>query len=238
MAVPVDVLIYVADGVIYNDLDYATRIEEQLSRAGLTSARCDLTNLPAEQPRPEVAYMFTGGETSVHSSTEWMRSAIHMTRRIVASAEHAEYSVVGICLGSQIIAEALRPGSIVFSRAIEVGLTSVAHVEDRKIEQIVPSYHYQSISPEIGSVVGVQIEWRHEHTAVQAFSYGKRVFSCQFHPELSSADVHSLINFHEEVISKRQGDVATARRSVERYAEALRDDLFSRTIVDRILGRP
>lgn len=205
-----DVPICAADGTIYDDLDYATRIEEQLSNAGLTSARCDLTSLPAVQLRPERAYVFTGGETSVHSDAEWMHSTVRMVRRLVANAERAEYSVIGVCLGAQIIAEALRPNSIVFSRAMEVGLTPVTHVADRPLEQVVPSFHYQSISPEIRSVAGVRIEWYNEHTAVQAFSYGKRVFGCQFHPELSSVDVDKLIDFQGEVIVKWQGDIAAA----------------------------
>jgi GMP synthase-like glutamine amidotransferase len=115
-----------------------------------------------------------------------------------------------------------------------VGLTSVTQAEDRQAEQIVPSFHYQSISPEICSVAGVQIEWRNEHTAVQAFSYGKRVFGCQFHPELSSTDVHKLIDFHGDVIARWQGDVAAAHRSVQRHTDALPDDLFGRMVVDRI----
>lgn len=232
-----DVLIYVSDGMIYDGLDYATRIQERLSEAGVTSARCDLTNMPAEQARPELAYVFTGGQTSIHSDAEWMRSAVDMTRHLVANAERDEYSVVGICVGAQIIAEALRPDSITHSEAIEVGLTPVTQAAGGGSEQVVPSFHYQSISPEIRSVAGVRIEWRNEHTPVQAFSYGQRVFGCQFHPELSPADVHGLIDCHREVITRWHGDVAAAHRSVDSHTAALPDDLFGRTVVDRILGR-
>jgi hypothetical protein len=34
----------------------------------------------------------------------------------------------------------------------------------------------------------------HYHTAVQALTYGERVFGCQYHPELSPEDVHRLID--------------------------------------------
>lgn len=229
-----DVLIYVADGILFEGVDYATRIEERLSQAGLTSSRCDLTSLPLEHPRPKLAYVFTGGETSVHSDAEWMRSAIAMTRRLIANAQRGECSVIGICLGSQIIAEALRPDSIISTRAIEVGLTPVTPPDARQAEQVVPSFHYQAISPEIGSDAEVRIEWRNAHTAVQAFSYGKRVFGCQFHPELSSSDVRKLIKFNADVITTWRGDVDAARQSVERYSEALPGDLFDRLVVDRI----
>jgi GMP synthase-like glutamine amidotransferase len=229
----VDVLIYVADGMIYDGIDYAARIEERLSAAGLTSERCDLMNAPPGQARPKLAHVLTGGETSVHSDAAWMRSAIDMTRRLVTDAQRGDSAVIGICLGAQIIAEALRPDSIVSGRAIEVGLTPVTHAEDGSAEQVVPSFHYQSISPEIRSVAGVRIEWRNEHTAVQAFTYGARVFGCQFHPELTSTDVHELIDFNGDVITEWRGDVTAAHRSVAQNAHLLAGDLFDRMVVDR-----
>src|ERR1700744_820958 len=102
-----DVVIYVADGEIHDGLDYAGRIEERLAEAGLTSARRDLLSMPAEQVLPERGYVFPGVQTWIHSDAEWMRSAVSMTRRLVVHAEREQRSVVGICLGSQIIAEAL-----------------------------------------------------------------------------------------------------------------------------------
>jgi GMP synthase-like glutamine amidotransferase len=231
-----DVLIYVANGVIYDDLDYATRIEEQLSAAGLKSARCDLTTLPIAQPQTARAYMFTGGETPVHSNAQWMRSAVDTARHLMANADRGDYSVIGICLGSQILAEALRPDSIVSSATIEVGLTAVTRVEDERIQQVVPSFHYQSISPEIDTITGTRIEWHNAHTAVQAFRYGERTFGYQFHPELSATDVHNLIDYHGNVITQWQGDVAAAHRSVDHHTKALSTDLFRRTVIDRVLG--
>jgi GMP synthase-like glutamine amidotransferase len=232
-----DVLIYVADGVLHDGIDYADRIEERLTKAGLTSARRDLTSMPTEQVRPELAYVLTGGQTSVHADEKWMRSAIGLTGRLVANADRDECSVVGICLGSQIIAEALRAHSITPSDAIEVGLTPVTPAVGDGFERVVPSFHYQSISPEIGTIPGVRIEWRNERTPVQAFSYGRRVFGCQFHPELTRADVHALIDYNQDVIARWRGDVAAAHRSVDRHTDALPDDLFDRMVIDRILDR-
>jgi GMP synthase-like glutamine amidotransferase len=236
MGVLMDVLIYVADGVLYDGLDYAARIEERLSAAGLRSARCDLTTLPVEPPQRARAYVFTGGETSVHADARWMRSAVDTARLLVADADRRDYSVIGICLGSQILAEALRPNSIVSSAAIEVGLTAVTRVADEQIKQIVPSFHYQAISPEIRSIARARIEWRNAHTAVQAFGYGQRTIGYQFHPELSAIDVHNLIDYQENVITQWQGDVAAAHRSVDHNTNALSADLFRRTVIDRVLG--
>jgi GMP synthase-like glutamine amidotransferase len=232
----VDVLIHVADGVVYEGLDYAVRIEERLSAAGLKFARRDLTMLPVEEPQSARAHVLTGGATSVLSKAQWMRSAIDAARLLVAKADLGECSVIGICLGSQILAEALRPGSILSAEAIEVGLTTVSRAEDDRIRQTVPSFHYESISPQILSAAGTRIEWRNVQTPVQAFTYRERTFGYQFHPELTVTDVHNLIDYHGNVITQQQGDVAAAHRSVEHHAATLSAGLFRRTVIDRVSG--
>jgi len=241
----VDVLICVSDGLIHDGLDYADRIEQRLSLAGLTCARYDLTDASAPRPSPELAYVFTGGRTSVHSDAAWMREGIELLRKLVADAENAGPAVIGVCLGSQMIAEALRPDSIFGTSGIEVGLTPVSrpHDEERgkkgpeigsRSVHIVPSFHYQAITPRIAEVDGVRIEYGNEHTAVQALSYGERVFGCQFHPELSAGDLHQLIDYNEDAIAQWNGDAAAAHCSIETHQGALREDLFDRMITDRI----
>lgn len=229
-----DVLVYVADGMLLDGHDYANRIEERLSADGLTTDRRDLTALTTEKPPPARAYVFTGGETSVHSDKPWMRAAIDTARGLMADADRLAYSVIGICLGSQIMAEALRPNSIMSATAIEVGLIPVTRPEDHQSSLVVPSFHYQAITPEIVRVPGVRIEWRNAHSAVQAFSYRDRSFGCQFHPELSAPDVDHLIDRHADLITEYKGDVAAAHESVTRYADSLPSDLFDRLVIDRI----
>lgn len=229
-----DVLIFVADGVLYDDVDYAVRLEQHFTTAGLTSARRDLTALPSDGPPPARAYVLTGGTTSVHSAEPWMRAAIATARRLIAHAEQADYTVAGICLGAQILAEALRPDSIVSPPAIEVGLTPITHAADDRTHEVVPAFHYQAITPDIGSIAGAHIEWRNAHTTVQGFRYGTRTFGYQFHPELSATDVHRLIDHHADVVTRWQGDVAAAHESVDRHASTLSPDLFRHMVLDRI----
>lgn len=230
-----DVLICVADGLIYEGLDYADRIEQRLTGAGLDCARYDLTDPAPYRPRPELAYVFTGGQTSVHADVAWMRAAISLMRDLVAEADRGGPVVIGVCLGSQVIAEALRPDSIIATSGIEVGLTPVYGAEHGDGEVgVVPSFHYQAIAPRIDEVAGVRVEYRNTHTAVQALSYGERVFGCQFHPELSPEDIRRLIDFNADVIAEWNGNVAAAHDSVGRHQEALPEDLFDRMVTDRI----
>jgi GMP synthase-like glutamine amidotransferase len=232
----VDVLIYVADGMINDDLDYAARLEARFTTAGLTCESRDLTALPTEEPPSARAYVFTGGQTSVLSGTPWMRAATRTARQLMANADRADYAVIGICLGAQIMAEALRPDSIVSAATIEVGLVPVTRPTDQQIQEIVPSFHYQAISPHINAIAGAHIEWCNAHTAVQAFRYGERTVGYQFHPELLATDVHNLIDYHADVVTRWHGDVAAAHQSVDRNTSALSPDLFRRLVIDRILG--
>ena len=75
MSADMDVLLHMADGFLYGDLEYAVRIEERLSAAGLQVVRRDLTAMTPAVPEPALAHVFTGGETPVSSGSAWMRSA-------------------------------------------------------------------------------------------------------------------------------------------------------------------
>ncbi|WP_328406851.1 type 1 glutamine amidotransferase [Nocardia sp. NBC_00403] len=228
-----DALVCVSDGFIYDDVDYGLRIQQRLTAEGLETGRVDLTKSNLDTLPPARVYVFTGGETSVNTETAWMRRAVEHAGRLVRTAGAATHSVVGICLGSQIIAEALRPGSITSLPAMDIGLIRVMGRDGAHGQETVPTFHYQAISPHIESIDGVRVTWSSPTTPVEGFSYGSAVYGFQFHPELTSDDMLELINGRADEIEFRNGTVADARHSVGRYRDSLSSDLFRRLVVDR-----
>ncbi|MGW4843124.1 type 1 glutamine amidotransferase [Nocardia brasiliensis] len=231
-----DVLLYTADGNPFPGVDFATRIEQHISAAGLHSERWDLTVPNSSTPPRARAYLFTGGDTPVHAPEPWVRFAIARARALIEDADRDHHAVIGICLGSQLLAEALRPGSVFSLPSIQIGLSSVTSpVRPDADRETVPSYHYQAISPEIAEVPGAVVELHSAIVPVQAFSYRSRVFGCQFHPEFSAADMHRLVDHQRELIAEHRGEATAAHRSIDLRGDYLDKELFRRLIIDRIL---
>ncbi|MGF6884698.1 GMP synthase-like glutamine amidotransferase [Nocardia sp. GAS34] len=229
----VDVLICVADGFIYDSLDYGLRIQERFATEGFDVRRADLTTANTDELPLAQVYVFTGGETSVNSGSLWMSRAVGHAERLVRTADATTHRVIGICLGSQIIAEALRPGSIVSLPAIDIGLIRATRHDEDDAEETIPTFHYETISPELGFAEGVRLTWSSATTSVEGFSYGSAVHAYQFHPELTSADLRRLIHHRSTEIEGRNGSPIGSLQSVDRYSDSLSPDLFRRLIVNR-----
>ncbi|MGH4004854.1 MAG: hypothetical protein ACRDSO_12190, partial [Pseudonocardiaceae bacterium] len=106
-----DALVWVADGFAADGLGYGDRLEERLSGQGLRVARRDLTSIDGAVPAARL-HVLSGGSTSVNDQSSWMPRALALTRSLVQGAQRDDHTIVGICLGSQIIAEALWPGGV------------------------------------------------------------------------------------------------------------------------------
>lgn len=230
-----DCVIHLSDGVVADDMDYAFRIDQRLRSAGLRTALHDLTQPQGDVPRARL-HVLTGGATSVSSEVPWMRSAVTLAEDLIDSARRGERKVVGICLGGQILAEAIRPGSLCSAPQIEVGLPLVQRADGSQDEMAVPAFHYERVCREFSTVPGVRVLWSNAHTEVQAFRLDQHVVGYQFHPELTAADVHLLIDHNAATIVEFGGDVVEAHTSVDRNSAALAHDLFRRTVLQAPCG--
>lgn len=232
MTTTLDVLIHVADGMLYDQTDYGRALETRLTAAGLRWSRHALTE--SERPWPAArAHLLTGGQTSVRSDTPWMQAAIVTAGRLIAEAATEHRPVVGICLGSQILAEALCPGVVKPADRIEVGLVGVNDTDRGRL--IVTAFHYEQIDARFATVPGVRITGTNSHSPVQSFDYGAYVHGYQYHPELTATDLTHIIRSNRAVILDHGGNIHRVSRTVERHAGHPNPWLFQQLVVDRLL---
>ncbi|HEX7765763.1 MAG TPA: type 1 glutamine amidotransferase [Nitrospira sp.] len=133
-----------------------------------------------------------GGPMSVNDSDQWIAEETAFIR----SALQAGIPVIGVCLGSQLMAKALgatvRPG-----KALEIGMTPVRLTAEAKLDPIfkklpdsfeVFEWHGeifdlpQDCVPLAGSTIA----------PLQAFRYGTRAYGLLFHLEMEPAGIDAL----------------------------------------------
>jgi GMP synthase-like glutamine amidotransferase len=224
-----DAVVWVGDGMVTGGLDYGDRLVERLAARGLSVVRRDLTDAGAGVPRARL-HVLSGGATSVNERSTWMPGGLDVTRSLVEAARRADHTVVGVCLGAQMIAETVRPGGVVGAERIEVGLTEVWWRGEQPM--IVPAFHYERIDEALRGQV--EIVAGNAHSPVQGFRLGSRVWGLQFHPELRPDDLRGVAAHHRGTIESYGGTAESALRSVDRLETRWTPDLFDR-ILDRIV---
>ncbi len=222
-----DALVWVADGFAADGLGYGDRLEERLSGQGLRVARRDLTSIDGAVPAARL-HVLSGGSTSVNDQSSWMSRALALTRSLVQGAQRDDHTIVGICLGSQIIAEALWPGGVHAAERIEVGLTEVQWCDGKSEGIITPAFHYEELDPSAVLGGGGKIVADNAHSPVQGFRLGARIWGLQFHPELEPADVRRMVKDHRLDIEEHRGTAEAALRSVDELESRWNPDLFDR----------
>ena len=139
--------------------------------------------------RAGVLHVFTGGLEPVSSGSEDMAARLHAVRAAVDTAEGGGCSVVGICLGAQMIAavvSGLAPRPV--RGGGEAGLTLVAGCAPGVPDLVVPTAHVAEVPEALLTLPGVRHLWRNAVTTVHGFAVGDRVVGVQFHPEFSARE--------------------------------------------------
>ncbi|TKB65317.1 MAG: type 1 glutamine amidotransferase [Nitrospira sp.] len=133
-----------------------------------------------------------GGPMSVNDSDQWIAEETAFIRSAILAGK----AVLGVCLGSQLMAKALgaavRPG-----RALEIGKTRIHLTEEGKKDPVFGSF------PEALSV----FEWHgevfdlpqdcvalagSEIAPLQAFRFGSRAYGLLFHVEVETEGIDAL----------------------------------------------
>ena len=133
-----------------------------------------------------------GGPMSVNDPDPWIEQEVVFIRAAMTSG----VPVLGVCLGSQLMAKALgatvRPG-----RALEIGMTSIRLSDDGKRDPVFQSCPEQlSVFEWHGEVFDLPRDCvtlaGSEVAPLQAFRYGARSYGLLFHLEMEASGIKAL----------------------------------------------
>jgi len=178
--------------------------------------------------------VFMGGPGNVASPTDWMRQELELIR----SAADQGMPVLGICLGAQLISEALG-GQVIPGESLEIGWHNVEWFTEletarRWFAGLPPSFevfqwheHTWTLPPGAVSLA------RSSCAEQQAFAIGN-MLAVQFHPEITADSIRAIVE-------RYPGDLATISDCVQSAAQ-LTANLDERTqhlyqIADVLVGR-
>lgn len=231
-----DAVVWVADGEVFPGRDYGMRLVARLRARGLRVLTEDLTRTPDRLHRAGL-HVMSGGDTSVSAQSGWMPDGLATTRALVDGARAGEHTLLGVCLGAQMIAETLWPGSVSRAARIKTGLADItwhSPGQTQPDQLVVPVFHYEEITR---SAIGADAEVVGEDSCegLQGIRFGRRMWGVQFHPELEPDDVRRLVDHHQRTIELHHHSAAAALQSVNDRESEWRHELFDR-ILDDVLA--
>lgn len=177
------------------------------SFSGLDELNCDLVIL-------------TGGSTPVHQRDSWMPDALHNTRELLRRAQNGfGPAVLGICLGSQMIAAATARDvdAVRQDGVMEAGFVKLQSIVEKVEDNVVnvpkePSFafHYHYIDPSAINDVGGTVLTRSSACPVQEFVIPGPIVGSQSHPEFGPKEAKLLFDANADVITSTGGDLSEA----------------------------
>jgi GMP synthase (glutamine-hydrolysing) len=166
-------------------------IETALESRGIGFDYCDLYLPDAQLPDPSAysGLIFMGGPMSVNDGLPYLAQEQTLIERAVA----AGMPILGVCLGSQLIAKTL--GSRVYrNQEKEIGWFDLHLTEAGRTDAVLGGlsspehvFHWHSETFELPQKAE-RLAWS-ERTLQQAFRYGAAVYALQFHLEVTPAMV-------------------------------------------------
>ena len=137
-----------------------------------------------------------GGPMSVHDTKQypWLNDETEFIKRVIDEGK----PVLGICLGSQLIAKSL--GSDVYKNTEkEIGWFPVyktGEAGESNLSNVLPdkitAFHWHGDTFDIPD--GAVRLYKSDVCKNQAFIYNEKVMGFQFHPEVTETSVNSLVN--------------------------------------------
>jgi GMP synthase-like glutamine amidotransferase len=172
-----------------------------------------------------------GGPMNVEDEEKlpWLKTEKAYIRKVI----HSGKKVLGICLGAQLIAEALG-ASVTFNPGPEIGWFPVHVLKDdlpepykRALPQSFTTFHshFQGFEIPVGAV---RLAYS-EASENQGFIFGNNVLALQFHPEMTPGGIEDLLTHssHEKVRDIRSVQSPATIRSGMENTDLNKKILFS-----------
>jgi GMP synthase-like glutamine amidotransferase len=228
-----DVVVWQADGRPLPGRGYGDPIAARLRRLGARVRTVDYRSralTDAERAAP--VHVLSGGATSAFADDPATNRALDELQQLAQRAWADQATLVGICLGAQLLARVIAPTLDRCSpaRGMEAGWQRVAGPQGAVH---VAELHYEEIDPRFASLGGVTITHNNEHSPVQAFRWGPATIGMQFHPEWSPLDLRSVLGRHRHLLASRHRDPDAALASIPDGVSRGRHDTF-----DELVARP
>ena len=186
----VDAVVWQGSGDAWPGVPWGAPVAQRLENLGW---RVDLVPWGAEgrehSGRPDVLHVFSGGMEPVSSGSAAMADRLDAVAAALTAAQQDRCSVIGICLGAQMIAAvAAGLGPRPVPGGGEAGFTVLRPETPGAPALVVATAHVAEVPEAFLSRPDVRHLWSNPVTTVQGFALGERVAGVQFHPELSSSE--------------------------------------------------
>ena len=223
-------------------------LDPLLKEAGFRIRYVNFGRDPGQRPSLDkyAALIVLGGPMNSHQIDTYpnLITEVDVIREAVAS----DMSVLGICLGAQLLAKALG-GEVARNREREIGWHDIQLTEfgeaDSVLEKFAPTQRvFQWHEDGIGLPDGAVQLASSPASAVQAFRYGEHAYGFQFHLEVDASLIERWLTVpdHRTVLEEERDrvDPRQIREQTDAFVsdtEALSRETFSRWI-DRFELRP
>jgi GMP synthase-like glutamine amidotransferase len=183
----VDAVIWQGSGAVWRGAGWGSPLQRRLDDAGWRTRLVPWGD-PGHALRgaPDVLHVVTGGAEPLALRSAECVDRLGAVREAMRTAADGACSVVGICLGAQMIAAVhagLDPERV--PTGGEAGVARVRAQVPGLADLTVGTVHVEQVPAALLDAPGVTHLWGNTTTTVQGFRVGARVVGVQFHPELA-----------------------------------------------------
>lgn len=186
-------------GYAYENTDYAIHIKEKLNALGhkakILSGIYDIDKINECIREPII---ISGGSTGVMDNFEWLDNLKAFLKERIQ--HHKDIPLLGVCFGSQLIAETYDRGCVIPASKINIGLKSINTIKEDTIFNSMYSaysFHFHIITSKKLEVFSEGI--LDDKVFVNAFKIpNSNIFGTQFHPEFDENIFKNLLSLYKD----------------------------------------